>query len=648
VPDASATGPVVSRYEDSSRTVSRDNGVSVALSNGDTLWIFGDSSIYGINTGGQASLASVVTGSTAVVGPYGAGQLPTSLLELPSPGQRLKLSSRNPPSRFVPAPTNIYLPDGSGGLCTASGARFAARWPTGAAVIPGTADVLVTYVDVCISGAWDFRFEGWGFMEYNWQTNTLDVPPYDVFAPDPSGSALPATLQLGNPVIANGQVTLFSSICTSSYVGCFAGQVYMTTVAMNLTALRNPASYQVAAAPTDAAWLPLGISVAAYPDAPLRLIENTSIVGDYRVFVATSPTGPWHLDSTGTLGACTSFNVGFCYQFKGHPELSTTSQLVISYYQPDAGPSGPNGPVGHLMATGVSHSVTTLRPSTTAVSSSQNPSTSGQSVTFTATVTPTSGIGTPSGTVQFKDGSANLGAAQTLNGSGQAGLTTSSLSQGAHSITAAYSGDNTFAGSTSSPFSQTMNAGTLSAAVVVPSNGATLSGTTTLSAAASGPVVRVEFRITGGVYSNAVLGTATNSPYGWIYNWNTLTVGDGAYTLAARAFDASNNTAVSPSINVTVKNMSTSVAVPSNGATLSGTTTLSAAASGPVVGVEFRITGGIYSNLLLGPATSSPWGWIYNWNTTTVANGSYTLQSRALDNKGGSTYSAGVTITVAN
>src|SRR5207245_2383871 len=169
-----------------------------------------------------------------------------------------------------------------------------------------------------------------------------------------------------------------------------------------------------------------------------------------------------------------------------------------------------------------------------------------------------------------------------------------------------------------------------SAAVVVPSNGATLSGTTTLSAAASGPVVRVEFRITGGVYSNAVLGTATNSPYGWIYSWNTLTVGDGAYTLAARAFDASNNTAVSPSINVTVKNMSTSVAVPSNGATLSGTTTLSAAASGPVVGVEFRITGGIYSNLLLGPATSSPWGWIYNWNTTTVANGSYTLQSRAL------------------
>jgi hypothetical protein len=79
---------------------------------------------------------------------------------------------------------------------------------------------------------------------------------------------------------------------------------------------------------------------------------------------------------------------------------------------------------------------------TTAVSSSINPSEFGQSVTFTATVA--SGAGTPTGTVQFKDGSVNIGSPQTLNAGGVAQLTTSSLTAGTHTITADYSGDANF------------------------------------------------------------------------------------------------------------------------------------------------------------------------------------------------------------
>lgn len=78
----------------------------------------------------------------------------------------------------------------------------------------------------------------------------------------------------------------------------------------------------------------------------------------------------------------------------------------------------------------------------TTVSSSINPSDFGQNVTFTATVT--SGAGTPTGTVQFKDGNSNLGAPQPLNGSGVAQITTSTLTAGTHTITAEYSGDATF------------------------------------------------------------------------------------------------------------------------------------------------------------------------------------------------------------
>src|SRR5205823_783146 len=61
----------------------------------------------------------------------------------------------------------------------------------------------------------------------------------------------------------------------------------------------------------------------------------------------------------------------------------------------------------------------------TALVSNANPAVFGQSVTFTATVTATApGSGVPTGTIQFKDGAANLGAAATLS-NGVASLTTS-------------------------------------------------------------------------------------------------------------------------------------------------------------------------------------------------------------------------------
>jgi len=92
----------------------------------------------------------------------------------------------------------------------------------------------------------------------------------------------------------------------------------------------------------------------------------------------------------------------------------------------------------------------------TSVSSSANPSVSGQSVTFTATVTAKSpGAGTPTGTVTFKDGSSTLGTG-TLDGSGQAMFTISTLAVGSHSITARYAGDASFNGRTSSRLTQTV------------------------------------------------------------------------------------------------------------------------------------------------------------------------------------------------
>jgi len=84
--------------------------------------------------------------------------------------------------------------------------------------------------------------------------------------------------------------------------------------------------------------------------------------------------------------------------------------------------------------------------------SSVNPSTSGQSVTFTATVSAAApGAGTPTGMVTFTDQTAGttLGAV-SLDSSGQAAFNTASLSVGTHTILAGYAGDSNFAAGSAS------------------------------------------------------------------------------------------------------------------------------------------------------------------------------------------------------
>src|SRR4030095_8860312 len=74
--------------------------------------------------------------------------------------------------------------------------------------------------------------------------------------------------------------------------------------------------------------------------------------------------------------------------------------------------------------------------------SSENPSHAGDPVTFSATVTPTFGLGVPSGTVKFLDGSSHLGTASCVDG--EASLSTAVLAVGNHQIRASYTGDSVF------------------------------------------------------------------------------------------------------------------------------------------------------------------------------------------------------------
>jgi hypothetical protein len=184
--------------------------------------------------------------------------------------------------------------------------------------------------------------------------------------------------------------------------------------------------------------------------------------------------------------------------------------------------------------------------------------------------------------------------------------------------------------------------------LTAPASGATVSGTVAFSATASDNVgvTGVQFRVDG-----ANVGAEdTTSPYS--INWNTATVGNGGHSLTAVARDAAGNTRTSSAINVTVQNAApgdttpptVALSAPANGATVSGTTTVSATASDNVgiVGVQFRVDGANIG----AEDTSSPYS--ISWNTATVGNGGHTLTAVARDAAGNTTTSAARSVTVSN
>ena len=94
--------------------------------------------------------------------------------------------------------------------------------------------------------------------------------------------------------------------------------------------------------------------------------------------------------------------------------------------------------------TGVQQPVST----TTSLTSSANPTPADRPVTFTAAVAASTGAAIPAGLVAFTDRSALLGVV-TLDSTGQAAFTTSTLAVGLHPIRAVYIGADGFLGSVS-------------------------------------------------------------------------------------------------------------------------------------------------------------------------------------------------------
>ncbi|MBS1823527.1 MAG: Ig-like domain repeat protein [Acidobacteria bacterium] len=181
-----------------------------------------------------------------------------------------------------------------------------------------------------------------------------------------------------------------------------------------------------------------------------------------------------------------------------------------------------------------------ITPTVTLISS-VNPSAANQAVVFTASVPSAA-----TGTITFMDGAVSLGTANVVNG--QATITDSTLSSGAHTITAVYGGDTTYNTATSAPLVQNVGKSTPILPAPVVSNptqtyGGTETITETVPPGVSGPVTFYNGSTPIGT-APVVNGTATITV-------SNLPIGSNPIT-ASTPGDANNNPATSPATTVTI------------------------------------------------------------------------------------------------
>jgi trimeric autotransporter adhesin len=226
-----------------------------------------------------------------------------------------------------------------------------------------------------------------------------------------------------------------------------------------------------------------GTSGQGTTSTTVKSSATSSSFGQSVTFTATvvpdggTPTGSVTFkDGTTSLGSAVTISSAGVATFASST-LSVGTHTITAVY---GGDSNFTGSTSSAVSQVVSQATTT-----TTLKSSANPSDAGQSVTFTATVAPTTS-GTPTGTVTFEDAGKALGSAVTIK-SGVATFATATLATGTDSITAVYSGDANFKGSTSSGVSEIINvpaftvpkAGTLSPASVTAGSSATATITVT-------------------------------------------------------------------------------------------------------------------------------------------------------------------------
>lgn len=229
-------------------------------------------------------------------------------------------------------------------------------------------------------------------------------------------------------------------------------------------------------------------------------------------------------------------------------------------------------------------------------------------------------------------------------------LDTRTLSDGSHSIAvrasdaAGNAATNTVAVSVTNAPPPDTTAPDVS--IASPGQGTTVGGTITATGNASDAVgvSKIEVRVDSGSWQ---LASGTSF---WSHSIDTTSLSDGSHTVTTRATDAAGN-ASSATVGVTVSNAppadttapSVAISAPGDGASVSGSITASGSASDDVgvSAVEVRVDSGAWQ------AASGTSSWSRTVDTTSLANGTHTITTRATD-AAGNAGTATRSITVSN
>jgi hypothetical protein len=183
------------------------------------------------------------------------------------------------------------------------------------------------------------------------------------------------------------------------------------------------------------------------------------------------------------------------------------------------------GNTNYSAAPALTANVTAVKASSsTALTSSANPSAYNQSVTFTANVS--GHPGTATGNVTFMEGSTIIAANVTMS-SGRATFTISNFTVASHAITAFYNGDANFNSSTSSALNQTVNKANTTISVNASPNQSTHGQLVTFTAIVTGAGASGTVTFMDGA---AAMGNTTLSAGTATFNLSTLPAGNHSIT----------------------------------------------------------------------------------------------------------------------
>jgi predicted secreted protein len=416
-----------------------------------------------------------------------------------------------------------------------------------------------------------------------------------IFAPTAAGKPLIADIDIAeNTIPGTPGVTAPNSPLDIKLIG-YATAVNSTTT--TVTSSLNPSGFGQNVTFTITVTTGAGTG---------NLTGTVSLTDTYKGKTVTLQSNlPLKLDSAGTTGTA----------------MYSTTALGVGQHTIVAAYDNTNDP-NHFASTSTDNGVpaliqTVLEGTSTTLTSSQNPSTVGQSVTFKATVSSTGGSVTPDGSVQFMDGGNTLGPAQPLVASGSNGVatyTTSALTNGMHQITAVYSGDanNQIQASTSTALPQDVQATSTMGLTssLNPSNfGDNVTFTATITSTATQPATgTVAF-----LDNNVQIGTGTLAGNPAVASFTTSGLAVGSHPITASYADdaynsASNGALAAPQVVNQAQTATAVMAAPTPGIagapeTITATVGVTAGVVTPTGTVTFTAGG-----TTLGAATLAPNG----------------------------------------